>query len=188
MPAAAIRPHARLLVVLLVLVAAAFATAAPARADRCPAAYASRSQVSAGTLARAVACEINRVRTRHGLRRVRDNARLDRAAQRHAEDMARRNFFSHVSPGGSTLVDRLRRVGYLRPGMAWSVGECLGWGTRSLGTPAAMVRAWMRSPGHRAILLAAAYRSIGVGVAGGVPVDGVRGSGATYVADLGVRH
>lgn len=188
MPAAATRPHARSLLLVLALAAATLLAAAPARADSCAAAGASRSSQSAATLARAVTCEINRVRAQHGLRRVRGNDRLGTAAQRYAEEMARRNFFSHVSPGGATMVDRLRRVGYVRSDMAWSIGECLGWGTSSLATPAAMVRAWMHSAEHRAILLTGAYRSVGVGVAGGVPVHGVRGSGATYVADFGVRH
>lgn len=188
MPAAATRPHARLVLLALALAAAVLFAAAPARADSCAAAHASRADESAATLARAVTCEINRVRAQHGLARVSANDRLGTAAQRYAQDMARRNFFSHVSPSGTTMVDRFRQVGYVRSGMAWSIGECLGWGTSSLATPAAMVRTWMHSAEHRAILLTGAYRNVGVGVAGGVPVHGVRGSGATYVADFGVRH
>jgi uncharacterized protein YkwD len=188
MPAAATRPHARLSMLVLVLAAALLALAAPAHATGCANAHASRSQQSAETMAAAVVCEINHVRAEHGLRHVQVNGALDTAAQRYAQDMAKRNFFSHVSPNGSTMADRLRRVGYVRSDMAWSIGECLGWGTSSLATPAAMVQQWMNSPEHRAILLTRSWRHVGVGVAGGVPVNGVRGSGATYVADFGVRH
>jgi uncharacterized protein YkwD len=186
MPVPATRSHARLLA--LALVAGALLTAAPARAAGCAGVWASHGEQSAQALARAVACEIDRARAGRGLPRLRGNDRLERAAQRYAEEMARRNFFSHVGPGGSTLVDRLSDVGYLRSGMAWSVGECLGWGVSSAATPAGMVRAWLHSPEHRTILLSGAYRDVGIGVAGGVPVPGVRRSGATYVADFGVRH
>jgi uncharacterized protein YkwD len=186
MPAAASRPRARLLLLALAPAACVLAGAAPARAAGCAGAHTTRA--SAATRDRAVVCEINRVRAQHGLRRVRINDALATAAQRYARSMAKRNFFSHVSPDGSTLVDRLRRVGYARPGTAWSAGECIGWATRSLATPAAMVRAWMHSPPHRAIILTAAYRNVGAGAAGGLPVSGVGRSGATYVADFGVRR
>jgi uncharacterized protein YkwD len=186
MPAAASRPHARSLLLALAVVACVLAAATPARAAGCAGAHTTRA--GASRLAQAVVCEINRVRAQHGLRRVTLNDALATAARRYARSMAKRNFFSHVSPDGSTLVDRLRRVGYARPGTAWALGECIGWATSSLATPAAMVRAWMHSPPHRAIILTGAYRNIGAGVAGGLPVRGVGGSGATYVADFGVRH
>jgi uncharacterized protein YkwD len=187
MPAAASRPHARLL--LLALAAAAVLVLAPAaRADSCALANASRSSHSALSIARATVCEINRQRASHGLRAVTVRSRIARAAQRMASDMARRNYFAHVTPGGATLSDRLRQSGYLRTHRAWTVGEALGWGTLSDGTPAGMVRAWLNSPEHRAILLSPQFRDVGVGVARGVPVSGVHGSGATYAADFGVKY
>ena len=42
----------------------------------------------------------------------------------------------------------------------------------------------MNSPGHRAIILPAAFREVGVGIAGGAPQGG---NGATYVLDVGRR-
>ena len=48
-------------------------------------------------LRRAVLCLINQQRALNGLNRLRMNRRLARAAKRHAADMARHNYFSHVS-------------------------------------------------------------------------------------------
>jgi uncharacterized protein YkwD len=42
------------------------------------------------------------------------------------------------------------------------VGEVIGWGCGSLGSAAAMVRAWMASPPHRAIILGRG-RAVGIG-------------------------
>jgi uncharacterized protein YkwD len=137
---------------------------------------------------RAVLCLVNRERARHDLSRLRRRDDLGRAARRYAGEMVRRGFFSHVSPDGVTMVDRLRAVGYVRDGDAWSVGEDLAWGTGARATPAAIVDAWLASPPHRRILLTPGDRDIGVGVAQGVPVDPAPGEGATYAAELGVRR
>ena len=67
-----------------------------------------------------------------GLRPLRRDADLAQAARKHARDMVRRDYFSHVSPGGATLGDRLRAAGYGR-GQGWRAGEALGWGTGSRG-------------------------------------------------------
>jgi uncharacterized protein YkwD len=131
----------------------------------------------------AVRCEINLARSAHGLGALRPDKRLDRAAGTHARDMVRRRYFSHTSPEGATMLDRVRRSGYLdRTSDSWAVGEMLGWGTGALGTPAAIVTAWMQSPRHRQILLGPRYRDLGVAVLAGTP----KGSaGATYAAELG---
>ena len=82
---------------------------------------------------------------------------LDTAAQAHAEDMARHNYFSHTSRDGSSPWDRTRRSGYpSRSGQ----GENIAAGQ---ATPATVVRGWMGSPGHRRNMLNCNYRSIGVG-------------------------
>jgi uncharacterized protein YkwD len=130
----------------------------------------------------AVVCEINAQRRAFARPPVAMQDALDRAAGRYARDMVRRGFFSHTSPSGSTMVDRLRSAGYLTDGVRWYAGEVLAWGSAELGAPAAIVAAWMRSPPHRRILLGRVYRDIGVGIATGTPA-GV--AGATYAAELG---
>ena len=103
--------------------------------------------------------------------------------------MVRRAYFSHVTPDGEGLNDRVRNAGYGRPGDGWRVGESLGWGTGDRATPAALVDAWLASPGHRRILLQDAYRELGVGVAAGAPQGWSWLPGATYTMELGtIRH
>jgi uncharacterized protein YkwD len=53
------------------------------------------------------------------------------------------------------------------------------------GTPAAMVDAWMHSPGHRLNLLHRSFRDVGIGIVAGTPTGG---GGATYTTDFGVRR
>jgi uncharacterized protein YkwD len=130
----------------------------------------------------AVACEVNRVRTVRGLERLVKDRRLQRAAAAHARDMTARGYFSHVTPEGERLSERLRRWGYISGRESWRVGETLAWGRRRMATPAATVAGWMKSPPHRRIILGR-YREIGVGVAGGDPFGG---QGTTYAVDLGL--
>ena len=43
--------------------------------------------------------------------RLRQSAALKRAAKAHADDMVARNYFSHVSPSGSRVINRVGAVG-----------------------------------------------------------------------------
>ena len=103
---------------------------------------------------------INHVRARHGLDPVDASRALHRAAIRHSDDMVYRDYFSHTSPSGSTMVHRILRTGYVS-GYSWVAGETLAWGWGSKTGARATVRAWMHSPEHRAILLSPRYRVIG---------------------------
>lgn len=138
-------------------------------------------------LARAAVCLINRRRVARGLRRLRLNRRLSRAARRHTRDMVRRRYFGHVSRNGADVVDRLRRSRYIRPNSAWAVGENLAWGSGRRATPRRIVRAWMRSPGHRANILSPRFREIGIGVTPRAPVRTKRPA-ATYTTTFGSRR
>jgi uncharacterized protein YkwD len=132
----------------------------------------------------AVRCHVNVQRAAHGLPAMRPAAALRRAALRHARDMVARRYFSHVSPSGGTMSRRVRSAGYLSRAGSFSLGENIAWGQGSRGTPAAIVRAWMNSPGHRAVILNRAFREIGIGITKGVPAGGL---GATYVMNAGAR-
>jgi uncharacterized protein YkwD len=134
---------------------------------------------------RATLCLINRERQARGLAALVENARLRGAASRYAADMVHRGYFSHVSPEGTTFVERLRFAGYLRR-CGWSAGETLAWGSGTQASARSRVQAWMNSPPHRAVLLGASYRDAGVAVARGTP--GTAPTGLTYVAELGHRR
>jgi uncharacterized protein YkwD len=159
---------------------------APA-ATPCAGAGAHPANVSAAKVHRATLCLLNRQRARRGLPRLREHRSLSHAAAKYARLMVRQRFFDHVSPGGSTMAQRVKRTRYLRGTRGWSLGENLAWGSGSAATPARIVAAWMRSPGHRANILNGAFREIGIGITPGAP-SGRRGSGATYVNEFGRRR
>ena len=100
--------------------------------------------------------------------------------------MVRRDYFAHDSLSGATFVDRIRRTGYLKGRRAWVVGENLAWGSDDRSSPAAIVRAWMKSPGHRTNILQRRFREIGIGLAHGAP-DAPASPAATYATDFGAR-
>jgi uncharacterized protein YkwD len=132
----------------------------------------------------AVLCLHNHIRRAHGLHRFRLSASLTRAARHHSRQMVGQSYFEHTSPGGSTLLTRARAAGYLRSAFAFSLGENIGWGEGSLSTPRAMVRAWMLSPGHRANILHAGFRDLGIGLVAQTP-EGT--GGGTFTTDFGRR-
>jgi uncharacterized protein YkwD len=177
------RPH---LLLLSALVALGFALAVPAgaSAEACAHATASPSNVASKTAVRTTACLLNQERANRGLGDLRLNGRLSAAAARHARDMVRRRYFSHFSPSGSSFLQRIKRVGYLSRARSWSAGENIAWGSGGLGTPRAIVRAWMNSQGHKANILSRRFREMGLGIARRSP----RGRGATYVNTFGVRR
>jgi uncharacterized protein YkwD len=175
---------------LLVVLAVLAMPAAPAAAGTpCPGGDVLPTARNLEQARDAAACLINRQRTRRGLRALRTNGSLQSSAGSYARDMVRRSFFDHVSPGGETLSERIRRqTSYLTGAQSWEIGENLAWGTGSKATPAQIVAGWMRSPGHRRNILHAGYREMGLGIAVGTPVDASSASrGATYANHFGRR-
>jgi uncharacterized protein YkwD len=139
-------------------------------------------------LAVATLCLLNRERRKRGLRPLKRNRTLDRVAASYSRQMVRGQFFDHVSPRGTTLVQRVRTTSYLQGLRRWSLGENLAWGTGTLGSPAETVRSWMRSPGHRRNILDRRFREIGIGATVGIPTR-IRNAptGATYAHVFGLR-
>ena len=117
----------------------------------------------------AIGCVVDERRRDAGRGAWRTDDRLHLAARRHSDDMVERHYFSHDSPGGRDVADRVRRTGWPSGRSRWRAGEALAWGTNSASTPRSLVTGWMRSPGHRRILLDASYDEVGIGVARGAP-------------------
>jgi uncharacterized protein YkwD len=108
---------------------------------------------------------INKERTKRGLAAVKVQFNLMKAARAHSAEMALKKYFSHKSANGESFSARLIRLGYKRTGYSyWLAGENLYWGNGLLASPAAAVKGWMNSSGHRAILLNKSVRDIGVGI------------------------
>ena len=133
----------------------------------------------------ATLCVLNAERARRGLRRLRPNGRLARAAVRHGHDMVRRGYFAHDSLDGRDFATRIRATGYLHRAVGWTVGENLAWGSSVRGTPRMIVAAWMASPPHRRNILNRRFTAVGIAVVRGAPAD--VSDGATYVTDFGHR-
>jgi uncharacterized protein YkwD len=179
------RKLARARAVGLVTATAAVAQLQPPAAHA--AGCAARVGVTPAGLAGAIACRIEAERASDGLRTVHDDAALTRAARRYADNMATHDFFSHVSPQGGRLRDRIERSGWVSDRCSWDVGEMLAWSSGTLATPAWVVSAWMKSPEHRRILTGRRYAEIGVGVAPGAPTP-TSSPAITAVALLGRHH
>jgi uncharacterized protein YkwD len=143
---------------------------------------------SSGTLretSQAILCLLNAERTSRGVGRLRMNARLGRAAAGHSRDMVARRYFQHDSADGKTMLDRIKAAGYVRGNSVFTVGENIGWGSGSLASPRALVRAWMNSPPHRANVLQGRFRELGVGLVIGAPAAGVSGTAVTATTNFG---
>lgn len=101
---------------------------------------------------------VNSVRRVHGARPLGVGPALQRAARAHSVDMARRGYFDH-----GPFVQRLRRFGV----RSRVIGENIAYTAAPGFSAGAVVRMWLSSPPHRAILLDRSFSRIGIGVAGG---------------------
>jgi uncharacterized protein YkwD len=128
-------------------------------------------------------CLINVERHKAGVRQVRVDARLYRAAVRHSRDMVVNHYFAHESRDGGRFTARIARTGWMSGRGHWRVGENLAWGSGAQADPHSIVAAWMRSAGHRHNMLNPRFRVIGIGVVSGVPVG--KNAGRTYTTDFG---
>ena len=164
------------------LLALTGAVAAPSVAAACSGADSDPATLGGAKTARTTLCLLNHERSIRGLRRLRHDAKLGRAAAGHAGDMVAKHYFDHTSKSGASFVTRIKRTGWTRSRRSWTVGENIGYGEGSLGTPREIVKAWMHSAGHRQNILARQFKMIGIGVADGAPTGG---SGATYATDFG---
>jgi uncharacterized protein YkwD len=98
----------------------------------------------------------NNERRKVGLAPLKLSSQLTKAAQSHATDMAKNNYFSHKGLNGSSMVDRTKATGYNYS----ALGENIAAGK---ATPEGTIRQWMNSAGHRANILNSKFTEIGFG-------------------------
>jgi uncharacterized protein YkwD len=98
----------------------------------------------------------NQQRAQFGLAPLSLNLTLNDVAEKHSQDMAINNYFSHQGRDGSQPWDRMRSQGYSYSRAAENI---------AFGQPTAqdVVTAWMNSPGHRQNILDPNLKEIGVG-------------------------
>ena len=94
------------------------------------------------------------------VRALRWDSTLAKVATAHSKDMANHDFFSHESRNGTSPFQRMKRAGYHYD----RAGENIAAG---FNTPASVVKAWLKSPGHCKNLMNRAYVELGVGFATG---------------------
>jgi uncharacterized protein YkwD len=107
------------------------------------------SSLSSGTYEHRVQKWINHERAKRGLSHLRVQRCTDHSAEEWARHLARRDAFYHQSMG--RLLNRCD---------AYYAGETLGRGSI---WPSRLVRMWMNSPPHRAVLLSPHAKRIGIG-------------------------
>jgi uncharacterized protein YkwD len=169
-----VRTAAALLGLLAVLVVGAAPAAAAPRID--------------DALSDAVAAEINAARAAAGSRALTTAARLERSSEAHALAMAADGFFSHSSLDGTSFTDRIRRY-YPRNGSRrYAVGETLYWSALPISARS-VVDWWLGSSSHRATLLSARFRHVGVTAIQAPAAPGFFGGRdvTIVVVDYGVR-
>ncbi|MDO9353090.1 MAG: CAP domain-containing protein [Solirubrobacteraceae bacterium] len=125
-------------------------TAAPAQAGA--------NEPRLDTRERQVLHRVNAVRADHGLARLAFGRKLSRAADHHSRRSQQRRTVAHTLPGEQPLEGRLAHAARVKP-----IGEVIYW-TRRGASSAEIVRAWMRSPGHRALLLSPDFGRAGIGI------------------------
>jgi len=116
---------------------------------------------------------VNAARLAHGLRPLRVDPTLTRAARAHTIDMLERDYFAH-----GAFARRMAQFHI----QAARIGEDLAWGNGVWAQATAVVREWLASPAHRANVLDPRFVRIGIGAATGT-FQGA--SGATiFTADF----
>lgn len=99
---------------------------------------------------------VNEIRVKNGLNPLTADWELSRVARYKSQDMKDNNYFSHTSPIYGSPFTMMKNFGISYR----SAAENIAKGQR---TPQAVVNGWMNSSGHRANILNATYKKIGVG-------------------------
>lgn len=127
------------------------ATKAPGR-GKAPAAGLSKEAALEAEVLRLV----NEERTKAGCTPVAASSALTGLAGDFSKAMAEGGFFDHTDPSGASPWDRAAKAGITNLG-----GENIA---RGQADAAAVMEAWMNSPGHRANILNCDFKTLGVGV------------------------
>ncbi|OEH93380.1 stalk domain-containing protein [Bacillus solimangrovi] len=100
----------------------------------------------------------NAERVKRDLKPLQWNNKLSSVARNHSVDMAKRDFFDHVTPDGTGIEDRVKAGGL----SICYLGENIHLNSR--GNAMNAHQGWMNSEGHRKGILNRKYVSLGVGL------------------------
>jgi len=108
----------------------------------------------------------NQERQQAGLPTLRFNSTLSESAANKAKDMFANNYWAHNSPSGKSPWEFFKEAGY-----DYSVaGENLA---KDFADTESLMKAWMKSPTHKANIINQKYQEIGIGVVNGT-IDGIK--------------
>ncbi|WP_081988282.1 CAP domain-containing protein [Halobacillus sp. BBL2006] len=99
---------------------------------------------------------VNEERDKQGLPPLKMDERLSDLARKKSQDMADKQYFSHISPTYGSPFDMMKQFDFKYR----AAGENIAAGQR---TPEEVVEGWMNSEGHRANILNDSFTQIGVG-------------------------
>jgi uncharacterized protein YkwD len=126
-----------------------------------------------------VVAAMNGYRAEHHLAPLREDVRLDAAANDRMRDMEEQGYWAHESPDGRTPFAWLAPNGY----QFHYAGENLACGFE---TTELLVSGWMESPGHRANILSPHFEDCGIAVIDGLPMR--RATGKSIVVMFGATR
>lgn len=128
-----------------------------------PPAFGAPADAELAHLEAQLADEVNAFRAEHRLLHLERRADLDAVARAHSADMARRRFFSHVTPEGRNPVDRIHAARIEGFSLA---GENVGM-TSKPNPNQEILGGWVASKVHRDNLMARPFNATGLGIARG---------------------
>ena len=148
-----------------------------------------RPAASLSSYERGVVYQINQFRASHGLKPLTISAQLDAAALQHSQEMGADGYFDHTSFDGTAFWKRIQRYYASHRYGFWTVGENLLWSSGDV-SPGQALTMWENSPEHRANMLKANYREIGISAVHVTAAPGAfSGLDVTIITtDFGARH
>lgn len=126
-----------------------------------------------------VVAAMNEYRVEHHLPPLREDMRLDAAANDRMRDMEDQGYWAHESPDGRSPFTWLAPRGY----DFHYAGENLATGFE---TTELLVAGWMESPGHRDNILSPHFEDCGIAIIEGLPMR--RASGKSIVVMFGATR
>ena len=103
--------------------------------------------------------QINAEREKRGLEALTWNQQLSDVARQHSVEMACNRFFSHVTPQGEDVAQRINEAGY----DFYAAGENLYAGDDLFNTPRWTYRAWYNSARHFDVMMHKVLTEVGIG-------------------------
>lgn len=101
--------------------------------------------------------DTNQVRQQNGQNTLNSNPQLQAAAQAKAQDMISRDYWSHLTPDGTTPWKFIDNAGYSYQ----KAGENLAYG---FGSSDEVIKGWLNSATHKANMLDSNYQDVGFGI------------------------